>query len=152
MDLFPTLPTLLYHLVFSTRDQLPLITDDVRSFLESYLSGLIEREDGMVVEASLMPDHIHLLAHFSPERSIDFMVAAIKSESADWLNGKAILDQPFAWQETYALFSVSQISAVELIEYLRNQDEYHRLKSFKEEFIELLEENGVEYDEEGLWD
>ncbi len=152
MDLFPTLPTLLYHLVFSTKGQAPLITDECRSFLDSFLAGLIEREEGMVVEACLMPDHIHLLAHFSPERSIDFMVETIKSESADWLNAKEVLDQPFAWQETYALFSVSQISATELIEYLRNQEEYHRHKTFKEEFIELLEENGVEYDEEGLWD
>ncbi len=143
MEIFPSLPTILIHVVFSTRDQAPLITAEIEDLLLSYLDGLVRREEGLVVEAGGMPDHIHLLASFSHERSLEEMILKIKSGTADWLNDNAVLEVPFAWQETYAAFTVSQVSAPELMEVIRNQAEVHRHKSFKGEFVELLEEYGV---------
>ena len=152
MEIFPNLPSLIFHVVFSTRGQAPLITAEIGILLYSYLDGLIQSEGGMVIESGGMPDHIHLLASFSHEKSVEEMIQAIKSRSADWLNDKAGLEVPFGWQESYAVFSVSQVSAAEAMEHLRKQAEYHRHKSFEEEFIELLKEHGVDYDEDGLWD
>lgn len=153
MEIFPNLPTILYHVVFSTKDQAPLITAEIEGLLYSYLDGLVRSHDGLIVESGGMPDHIHLLANFSPEKSLDEMIAAIKSGSADWLNENVDLAAPFAWQESWAGFTVSQTSAPELIDYLRNQAEIHRDKTFKEEFVELLEENGIDdYNEDELWE
>lgn len=151
MDFF-NLPTLLYHAVFSTKDQAPLITEAIQPLLYSYIEGVVEKEEGMIVQAGGKPDHIHLFAHFSPERSMEEMIVKIKTSSSNWINTKVTPGVPFAWQESYAIFSVSQVSAPELIDYIRNQAEYHRHKTFKEEFIELLDEHEIEYDEKDLWD
>jgi len=71
MEIFPNLPTILYHVVFSTKDQAPLITAEIEGLLYSYLDGLVRSHDGLIIESGGMPDHIHLLANFSPEKSLD---------------------------------------------------------------------------------
>jgi hypothetical protein len=58
----------------------------------------------------------------------------------------------FYWQDGYGIFSVSKSSLESVRAYIRDQKEHHRRMSFKEEFVELLEENGVDYDEKYLWD
>lgn len=147
------LPTLLYHAVFSTKGQAPLVTPEIQPLLHSYIHGLVEREGGWVLESGGMPDHIHLLAHFSPNNSIEEMIVTVKSESARWLNDKVPFDVPFAWQESYAVVTVSQVSAMEVCELIRNQARIHRNKSFKQEFIEFLEEHDIEFeDDETLWE
>ena len=71
MEIFPNLPSLIFHVVFSTRGQAPLITAEIGILLYSYLDGLIQSEGGMVIESGGMPDHIHLLASFSHEKSAE---------------------------------------------------------------------------------
>ena len=153
MDLFPTLPTVIFHVVFSTREQAPLITPEIRMLLYSYIDGLIMNADGLVIECDGTADHIHLLTSFSHDRSVESMIVQIKSDSAAWVNKKLKPKVPFAWQESYFAVTVSQSSAYEDREYIRSQAEIHRNKSFKEEFIELLEKNHVEYDKDDtLWE
>jgi hypothetical protein len=57
----------------------------------------------------------------------------------------------FGWQDGYGGFTVSKSNIPDVINYIRNQREHHRKKTFQEEYLELLRKNGVEYDERYLW-
>ncbi len=147
------LPSILVHAVFSTKHQEPLITEEIEDLLYSFLSGVLDSIDCLAVEIGGTPDHIHLLTRLEVNISLDDYIETVKSRSAAWVNDRLDLDVPFAWQESYAAFSVGKWSADELRDRIRNQTEIHRHKSFQEEFIELLEENGADdYDVDELWE
>jgi REP element-mobilizing transposase RayT len=81
-----TFTNLLYHLVFSTKNRQPLITEDVRERLYQYMGGIIRGEGGSLLEIGGVPDHVHLLARFKPDVSVSEMIKRIKSKSSQWLN------------------------------------------------------------------
>lgn len=56
----------------------------------------------------------------------------------------------FEWQDGYGGFTVSKSQVPELIDYIKNQRQHHRTKSFQEEYLELLKKHGVDYDDRYL--
>jgi hypothetical protein len=60
--------------------------------------------------------------------------------------------QFFGWQDGYGAFSVSSSDLEELKQYIRDQRNHHRKKTFKEEYLDLLRSNGVDFDERFLWE
>ena len=153
MSIYPNLPAMMIHVVFSTRGQEPMITDAIRDLLYSSLSGILESIDCFAVEIGGTPNHVHLLTKMSVDISVDDYLETVKSRSEAWINEQVELAVPFAWQESSVAFSVSRWGAEELIESIRKQEEVHRHKSFQEELVELLKENGIDdYDEADLWD
>jgi putative transposase len=52
----------------------------------------------------------------------------------------------FAWQEGYAVFSVSWTHAIALRKYIARQEQHHRRLPFVDELKRLLAKNGVRYD------
>jgi len=145
-----TLTNLLYHLVFSTKDRLPLITADIREPLYKYIAGIIRNQGGTLIEIGGMPDHVHCLARLPANKAVSDMLRAIKSDSSGWVNRERPKDR-FAWQAGYGAFTVSQSQAEVVQKYIQRQEEHHRVRSFKEEVLEMLEKHGVEYDERYLW-
>ncbi len=124
-----TLTNLLYHVVFSTKGRIPLISDEIKEPLYRYMSGIIRNQDGKTID----------------------MLRAIKSDSSGWLNHERPGDR-FAWQTGYGAFTVSQSQIENVRQYIRTQEEHHRERSFKTELLSLLKNHGVEYDERYLWD
>ena len=146
-----TLTNLLYHLVFSTKGRIPLITDDIRTPLYDYMGGIIRNQGGKAIEVGGIPDHVHCLARFPARKAVSDMMRAIKSDSSRWVNRERPGDR-FAWQTGYGAFTVSQSQVGRVRKYIQTQEEHHREKSFEEELLALLEKHGIEYDEEYLWD
>lgn len=152
MSVYPNLPAMMVHVVFSTRGQEPMITDAIRDLLYAALSGILESIDCFAVEIGGTPNHVHLLTKTSVNISVDDYLETVKSRSEAWINERFELAVPFAWQESSVAFSVSRWGAEELIESIRKQEEIHRNKSFQEELVELLKENGIDdFDEADLW-
>ena len=144
-----TLSNLLYHVVFSTKGRLPLISQSLQEPLYKYVGGIIRNQGGTLIQIGGMSDHVHLLAQFPPRLALSDMMRAIKSDSSAWVNREQPKDR-FAWQTGYGAFSVSQ-SQVEVVRrYIRGQEEHHRCKTFEEEFRGLLEKHGVDFDERYL--
>ena len=146
-----TLTNLLYHIVFSTKDREPLIRDGFRDELEKYMAGIVRNERGILLGIGGMPDHLHLIAKFKPDRSVADMVRLIKANSSKWVNENHGEPGRFAWQSGYGAFSVSQSQLRALKAYVANQQEHHRTRSFQEEFREFLTKHGVEFDERYVW-
>lgn len=133
-----------YHIVFSTKNRLPMIEDSFRENLYSYMGGVLRANGGTLLVAGGMPDHVHLLAVWGTSISVAKMLQLIKGGSSKWLSDRGI--RGFGWQAGYGAFSVSASRLAAVRAYILNQEEHHRRWSFQEEFLELLRRHGVPYD------
>ena len=147
-----TFTNLLYHIIFSTKNRIPLITKNLKEELYKYIGGIIRAEGGVQIEIGGIEDHIHILAKFKPTHSVSEMLNKIKSNSSKWANDHKMKYRRFGWQDGYAAFTVSESQAPIVAEYIRNQEEHHRKQTFQEELVALLERHGIKYDPKYLWD
>lgn len=146
-DSFTNLVT---HIVFSTKNRIPLITGDLRERLYEYIGGIIRGQGGTLLDVGGMPDHVHLLARFKASTSVSTMVRFIKSNSARWRNDQPERPVRFIWQVGYGAFSVSESQIPVVRTYIRNQEGHHARTGFREELIILLRKNRITFDERYL--
>jgi hypothetical protein len=74
----------------------------------------------------------------------------IKRTSSAWAHD-TIGAREFEWQDGYGAFTVSASLLATVKEYIARQEDHHRKKSFREEYLEMLRKSGVEFDERYLW-
>lgn len=141
-----------YHLVFSTKSRVTQIEPDWQARLYKYIGGVLRAHGGCLLSAGGMPDHIHLLASISKEQAIADALRIIKSNSSGWIHDTLPGQKEFAWQTGYAAFAVSYSNLEKVRKYVLKQKEHHRKKTFKEEFVALLEKHEIDYDKRYLWD
>ena len=98
-----TLTNLLFHIVYSTKDREPLIRLEFRDELEKYIAGIVRNEGGILLGIGGMPDHLHLVTKFKPDRSVADMVRLIKANSSKWVNEEHGEPGRFAWQTGYGV-------------------------------------------------
>lgn len=144
-----TYTNLLAHIVFSTKERLPLITDEIKPELFAYLGGLVKELKGKPIIINGMGDHVHLLASLPPTISIAEAMRFIKANSSKWITQK--FGKPFNWQKGYGAFSVSRSNVDAVYKYIQNQEEHHKKIDFRAEFVGLLCKSEVEFDEQFLW-
>jgi REP element-mobilizing transposase RayT len=136
---------LLYHIVFSTKDRRPLITSDVEPQLYDYIGGIIRGLGGICLELNGTEDHVHLLAKLRPDSALSDVL--IKANATGWMHDVFPKLKEFSWQRGYGAFTVSQSNVEQVSQYIRQQKEHHTKVSFRDEFIQFLKANGIEYDE-----
>jgi REP element-mobilizing transposase RayT len=99
-----------------------------------------------------MPDHVHILLGFSPELSISDLVRDIKSNSTEYINKEKLISGKFSWQSGYGAFTYSKSQVEKVVNYIQRQEEHHRKKSFREEYLELLKKYEIGFDEKYLFE
>jgi len=99
-----------------------------------------------------MPDHVHLLIGFKPSISLSDLMRDIKSSSSAFVNRKRFIDKKFQWQSGFGAFTYGQSQVSDVIRYIENQQEHHKHRTFKEEYIQLLKKFTIEYDSEYLFE
>ena len=146
-----SLSKLYVHLIFHVKNNMCLIRQEDERELFAYIGGVIKLSKSIPVCINGTEDHIHILCIMSKNVSLADLLEDIKRNSSRWIKTKDNQYKNFAWQGGYSGYSVSQ-SKVEVVErYIQNQKEHHKHQAFKEEYIQFLKENGVEYNEEYLW-
>jgi len=131
----------LIHCIFSTKDRRSLIPAARTGELYAYLGGIARGEGFTLIGAGGTANHVHLLFGLPASCSLAHAVQKLKGSSSRWLG------DGFSWQEGYGAFSVSP-SQVEVVRrYIQNQEEHHQKRDFEQEFIALLRNCGIEYDE-----
>ena len=143
---------LVYHIVFSTKGRQPLLTTDIRPRLFDYVGGAIHSEGGAPISINGVADHIHLLVTLRQDKALSDVLRTIKANSSGWIHRTFAGLEGFAWQNGYGAFSVSQSQVERAKYYIANQERHHQRKSFKEEYVALLEAHGISYDEKYLWE
>jgi len=137
------------HLVFSTKERKPLISEEIETELHKYLGGLVKELNGKPIKIGGMPDHVHLLASLPPTVSTSDAMRFIKANSSKWVSEK--FRKPFEWQKGYGAFSVSRSGMDAVAKYIENQEEHHKNNDFRDEFLELLKKYEVDFDTQYLW-
>ena len=116
------------------------------------MGGIIRDEKGILLAAGGMPDHVHLVAKLPPTIAVSDMLWLIKTNSSRWVHETFPALRHFAWQTGYGAFGVSYSDLDRVKQYISNQQEHHRVRTFKEEFLALLKRHHIEYDERYIWD
>lgn len=140
------------HIVFTVQGRQNLIREEIREDLHKYITGIIANRDQKLLSIFCMPDHTHLLVGLKPSISISDLVRDIKAGSSKFVNDNKFIMGKFNWQEGFGVFSYSRSQIDTVIKYIQNQEKHHHKKSFKEEYIELLEKFAVEYDVKYLFE
>ena len=147
-----TFTSLHYHIVFSTKNRERWLTPEIEQRVWAYLGG-IARENGLKpLLIGGVDDHVHLLVSMPPNVSVSEALKQIKGGSSGWVKQNIPGCRGFGWQDGYGAFTVSKSQIPEVEEYIRNQREHHRVKSFMEEYRAFLDKHEVEYEERYLWD
>ncbi len=139
-----------YHMVFSTKKRAPYIHAEWRTRLHAYLGGIIRTMEGIPLGVGGVDDHVHMLVTLRPVHRISDVLRDLKKSSSIWVHTE-IGKRDFSWQEGYGAFTVRRSRIPSVKRYIELQEEHHRKRSFREEYIELLSKHGVEFDERYLW-
>ena len=138
------------HIVFSTKDRIPAIGSQWRERLHSYLGGIVRGAGGIGLAVGGTCDHVHVLVGLKSSHRLDYLVRDLKADSSQWIH-REIGERLFAWQKGYGAFSVSPSNVERVRRYVTNQEQHHSRQTFQQEYVNLLRESGVEYDERYLW-
>ena len=98
-----------------------------------------------------MPDHVHILIGIRPSQSISDLLQDTKGSSSKWINEKKFIKTKFEWQEGYGTFSYSKSQIKAVTEYIENQELHHKKKTFREEYLEMLQKFEIDYDEKYIF-
>lgn len=136
----------LMHCTFSTKNRQRVIDANLESRLWPYIGGIARENRMKALAIGGTMDHLHALLSLPGMMSFSKAVQLIKGGSSKWINDTFSGVRKFEWQEGYGAFSVSASQVPKTVAYINNQKEHHRKKTFQEEFLELLEKHGIEYD------
>ena len=146
-----TFTQLYIQLVFAVKGRHNFIKESFRDELEKYICGIVRNKNHKPLAIYCMPDHIHFLAGLNPAQSISDLVKEIKNSSCNFIKERNWLNQ-FYWQQGYGAFSYSRSSLDKVINYILNQPEHHKKKTFNEEYVEFLIKFNIDYDEKYLFE
>ena len=98
-----------------------------------------------------MPDHLHLFVGLNPKQSISDLMRLVKGDSSEFINSEGFTKRKFQWQDGYGAFSNSKSQIDGVVKYILSQKKHHSQKTFLEEYIEILRDYAVEYDEKYIF-
>lgn len=138
--------------VFAVQNRQCLIAKENKEELQKYITGLTQNRKAKMLSINCMPDHTHLFVGFKPTVSIADFIKEIKVESNEFINNKNWVKGKFKWQEGYGVFSYSHSQIDSVIKYVNNQEEHHQRKTFKQEYLQLLQKFDIQFEERFLFD
>lgn len=140
------------HCVFTVKGRENIITCDWRDALHKYISGIITGNGAKSLAVGGWKDHVHIFFGMPVTTCIADFMSIIKASSSKWINEQRFTSGKFQWQSGYGAFSHSRSQRDGVIKYILKQEEHHRFKTFREEYLKMLSEFEVEYDEKYLFE
>ncbi len=140
------------QVVFAVKHRENIITTDFRNRLHEYITGIIIGNKQKPLAVNGWKDHVHVFFGMEPSVCISDIVRDIKAGSSKWINDHHFVKGKFHWQDGYAAFSYSKSQRDPVIKYIVNQEQHHRRKTFREEYLELLRKSEIEFDEKYLFE
>jgi putative transposase len=147
-----SLAKIFVHLVFSTKNREPVLTERVRGPLGLFASAVLRDLDSHVVAISAWRDHVPILFKLNKNHPLAQVVMEVKRATSKWIKTQGKEFARFHWQSGYGAFSIGRSGVVEVKTYIANQAKHHRVKSFEEEFRSFLKRYQIEFDERYVWD
>ena len=146
-----TYSQLYIQIVFAVKGRKAFIKENFREELQKYISGIIAKKKQKLYAIYCMPDHTHILVSMKPDIAVSDLVRDIKSNSSTFIEEKDFV-KDFSWQTGFGAFSYSKSQSKKVVDYILNQPEHHKKKTFREEYVDFLEKFEIEYDEKYLFE
>lgn len=147
-----TYTQVLLHIVYATKFRKACIGREWKNVLEKYITGIVQNHKHKLLAIGTMSDHIHILIGYDVNQKIPDLVENIKTSSTLWINENKLSPIRFAWQKGYGVFSHSRSQLDRVVKYVLNQEEHHKKNSFKDEYLELLIKNEIQFDNQYLFE
>lgn len=145
-----TYTQILYHLVFGTKNHNATLDLQQHEQLCRYMSGLLRNKNCLPYRLGGYTDHVHILFSLHPSCCLSDTVKDVKLATSKWIKDKKVFPLFDGWQEGYGAFTCSWSVKPDVEKYIANQIEHHHQKSFREEYLEMLQRAGIEFDEKYL--
>jgi putative transposase len=140
------------QLVFAVYMKENVLTARIRPRVFEYISGIITEMKHKSLIVNGVQDHIHILLGLNPSASVSDTVYYIKRNSSLFINKNRMVLGRFSWQEGYGAFTYSRSQLNDVYQYIANQETHHARKSFREEYLAILNKNDVDFDPRFLFD
>ena len=137
--------------VFAVEGRQSLISEAHKVEIYKYMTGVIQNQRQKVMAINGMPDHVHILVGLSPDIALSDLVKAVKVASSSLINDKRWVRGHFSWQRGFGAFSYSRSQVPVVARYIENQAKHHEKRSFRNEYIALLEKFAIDYDTRDLF-
>jgi REP element-mobilizing transposase RayT len=141
-----------FHLVFAVKNREAKIGRDWKDEMEMYITGIIQNHKHKLLAIGSMPDHIHIFIGYNVNHLIPDLVEEIKTSSNEWINQKRYSKFKFEWQRGYGAFTHSSSQIDHVVKYINNQEDHHRKKTFRDEYLDILIKNEIEFKDEYLFE
>lgn len=140
------------QIVFTPKGRQHLIRPSFEEKLYRYITGVVKEYDQKLIAVNGMPDHIHLFIGFKPSIKISDLIGDIKTASSKFIKKENFLPSTFAWQDGYGCFTYAHSQLDVVAKYVMNQKAHHQKRTFRHEYLEMLQKAGVEYDDRYLFE
>jgi putative transposase len=147
-----SLSRILVQIIFSTKDRFPYLTDkELRKRMHAYIARVFYEHESPAIEVGGTEDHVHILCLLSRNYSVGEIVRKAKANSTSWAKAQGGRCIQFSWQAGYGAFSIDPSRIDPVQNYIQCQEEHHRKHTFQEEYLHILRQCQMEYDERYLW-
>jgi putative transposase len=146
-----TYTQLFIHCVFAVKYRAAVIRPEWEDRLHKYIAGIVQHNGHKLLAINSVTDHLHLLVGLTPKQSISDMMRLVKGDSSEFINKEQLTKQKFNWQEGYGAFSHSRSQIDDVIKYILNQKEHHKKKTFREEYLKMLQDFQVDFNEQYIF-
>ena len=141
-----------FQLVFAVKYRNALIRKQWKDNLQKYITGIVQNHHHKLLAIGAMPDHIHILLGYNLNHLIPDLVEEIKTSSNAWINRERLSKLNFAWQKGYGAFTYSHDQIDNVVKYILSQDEHHTRELFRNEYLEMLNKNEIEFKDEYVFE
>ena len=146
-----TFTQIIYQIVFSTKNREHTLSKENQKELYKYIWGILNNKKCHLYQIGGITDHVHILAQLHPTIALSTLVKDVKLASANYIENKNLFKNFSGWQNGYGAFTYSINDKNRLIDYIKNQEEHRRLIAFKEEYMEILKEHDIKFEEKFLF-
>ena len=140
------------HCVFAVKGRENIITKNFRDDLHRYMSGILKNDGSYPLAVGGWKDHVHVFFELPVIMPVAKQMQMLKASASTWINSNKLVTGKFNWQEGYGAFSYSRSQRDTVIKYIMNQEEHHKQKTFREEYLELLKKFEIPYEEKYLFE
>jgi putative transposase len=151
-DRMSTYSQIYIQIVFAVRGRESLIDAACEERIYRYITGIVQTKGQKMLAINGVRDHIHFLIGMRPSCNISDLVREIKKSSNQFIKENNLSRFNFTWQEGFGAFSYTHSHLARVIQYIAKQKEHHSTRTFKEEYIDMLNKCQVEYEEKYLFE
>ena len=130
------------HCVWGTKSKIPFLKKEIKKDILDHIKTNAKLKGIYIDIINGNNDHIHCLISLNPDQSLSHIIQLIKGESSFWINRNKLTKYKFEWADEYFGVSVSDSQVPTVREYIKNQEEHHRKKTWEEEYDEFIIEYG----------